>query len=91
MKLVILMILLEKKLAKNGIIHTIDVTVQDETFEATCSVASIKVRKIQKTVNRYVPVLFLDTLKVSTIEQTAEQTAATGGKGNAQLHRLGLR
>lgn len=74
-----------EKLAKNGIIHTIDVTVQDETFEATCSVASIKVRKIQKTVNRYVPVLFLDTLKVSTIEQTAEQTAATGGKGNAQL------
>lgn len=74
-----------EKLAKNGIIHTIDVTVQDETFEATCSIASIKVRKIQKTVNRYVPVLFLDTLKVSTIEQTAEQTAATGGKGNAQL------
>ena len=32
-----------------------------------------------------VPVLFLDTLKVSTIEQTAEQTEARGGKGNPPL------
>ena len=31
------------------------------------------------------PVLFLDTLKVSTIEQTAENTEARGGKGNAAL------
>lgn len=31
------------------------------------------------------PVLFLDTLKVSTIEQTAENTEARGGKGNAML------
>lgn len=31
------------------------------------------------------PVLFLDTLKVSTIEQTAEETEARGGKGNAAL------
>lgn len=31
------------------------------------------------------PVLFLDTLKVSTIEQTAETTEARGGKGNAAL------
>lgn len=31
------------------------------------------------------PVLFLDTLKVSTIEQTAEQTEARGGKGNPPL------
>lgn len=31
------------------------------------------------------PVLFLDTLKVSTIEQTAEQSEAKGGKGNASL------
>ncbi len=74
-----------EKIVANGLIHTVDIDKNDETFEATCSVASIKVRKIQKTVNRYVPVLFLDTLKVSTIEQTAEQTAATGGKGNAQL------
>jgi hypothetical protein len=35
--------------------------------------------------NRYVPVLFLDTLKVSTIEQTAEEVYAQGGKGNARL------
>ncbi len=31
------------------------------------------------------PVLYLDTLKVSTIEQTAEETEARGGKGNAPL------
>lgn len=31
------------------------------------------------------PVLYLDTLKVSTIEQTAEQTEAKGGKGNPPL------
>jgi hypothetical protein len=31
------------------------------------------------------PVLFLDTLKVSTIEQTGEQAEAKGGKGNASL------
>ena len=32
-----------------------------------------------------VPVLYLDTLKVTTIEQTAEETEARGGKGNAAL------
>lgn len=31
------------------------------------------------------PVLLLDTLKVSTIETTAETTYATGGKGNPRL------
>lgn len=31
------------------------------------------------------PVLYLDTLKVSTSEQTAENTSARGGKGNAEL------
>lgn len=31
------------------------------------------------------PALFLDTLKVSTIEQTAEQAEARGGKGNPPL------
>lgn len=36
-------------------------------------------------VTTYNPVLFLDTLKVSTIEQTAEQTEARGGKGNSPL------
>lgn len=30
-------------------------------------------------------VLYLDTLKVSTIEQTAEEATANGGKGNAPL------
>lgn len=31
------------------------------------------------------PVLYLDTLKVSTVEQTAENVYAQGGKGNAKL------
>ena len=31
------------------------------------------------------PVLYLDTLKVSNIEQTAENTSARGGKGNPEL------
>lgn len=31
------------------------------------------------------PVLYLDTLKVSTIEQTSENVSARGGKGNAEL------
>lgn len=33
----------------------------------------------------YVPVMYLDTLKVSTLEQTADQTSARGGLGNAEL------
>ena len=32
-----------------------------------------------------VPVLYLDTLKVSTMETTAQQVAANGGKGNSPL------
>lgn len=73
------------KVVKNGIIHTIDVDINNETFEATCTLDALKVRKTQKAVLRYVPVLFLDTLKVSTLEQTAEQTSANGGKGNSPL------
>ena len=37
------------------------------------------------TYGQYKPVLFLDTLKVSTIAQTASQASARGGKGNAEL------
>lgn len=33
----------------------------------------------------YIPVLYLDTLKISSIEQTAEQTSARGGFGNPNL------
>lgn len=33
----------------------------------------------------YIPVLYLDTLKVSTVEETAEQTSARGGLGNPEL------
>lgn len=74
-----------KRIVKNGLIHTVTVTACDESFDATCTVGSIKVRKTKKNVLRYVPVLFLDTLKVSTIEQASETTDATGGRGNAKL------
>ena len=33
----------------------------------------------------YIPVLYLDTLKISSVEQTAEQTSARGGLGNPNL------
>lgn len=74
-----------KVLVNSGLIHTTDVTVNNETFEATCTVSGLKIHKTKKTTNRYVPVLFLDTLKVSTIEQTAENVYAQGGHGNANL------
>lgn len=74
-----------ERIVKNGLIHTVDITACDETFDATCTVGSIKVRKTKKNVLRYVPVLFLDTLKVSTIEQAAEKVDATGGHGNSKL------
>lgn len=72
-------------LVKNGLIHTTVITANDETFEATCTVGGLKIHKVTKKANRYTPVLFLDTLKVSTIEQTAQEVYATGGKGNADL------
>lgn len=74
-----------KTLVANGLIHTLDVTEEGETFEATCTVKGLKARKTVKQTNRYVPVLFLDTLKVSTLEQTAENVYAQGGKGNGRL------
>ena len=74
-----------ERIVKNGLIHTVDITVCDETFDATCTVGAIKVRKIKKNVLHYVPVLFLDTLKVSTLEQATETTDARGGRGNAKL------
>lgn len=73
------------RIVKNGLIHTVSVTVCDESFDATCTVAGIKVRKTKKNVLRYIPVLYLDTLKVSTIEQATETTSATGGHGNSKL------
>lgn len=33
----------------------------------------------------YVPIMYLDTLKVSTVESTAEQSTARGGLGNPEL------
>lgn len=72
-------------LVRNGLIHTTYITANDETFEATAEVIGMKTRKVLKKVNRYTPVLFLDTLKVSNIEQTAEETYAEGGRGNGRL------
>lgn len=40
--------------------------------------------KLENDGNRGAPVLYLDTLKVSTTEQTAENTSARGGKGNPE-------
>ena len=33
----------------------------------------------------YIPIMYLDTLKVSTLEQSASQTSARGGLGNPEL------
>ena len=47
-------------------------------------VADVTIYKIASDGSE-IPFLFLDTLKVSTIEQTAEQADARGGKGNPKL------
>ena len=48
-------------------------------------VADVTFCKINEDGSRGAPVLYLDTLKVSTIEQTAETADARGGKGNPKL------
>lgn len=48
-------------------------------------VADVTFYKIKDDGTPGAPVLYLDTLKVSTIEQTAENTSARGGKGNPEL------
>lgn len=48
-------------------------------------VADVTFYKINNDESQGAPVLYLDTLKVSTIEQTAENAEARGGKGNAAL------
>lgn len=48
-------------------------------------VADVSFYKIKADGTRGDLALYLDTLKVSTIEQTAEQTEARGGKGNPPL------
>ena len=48
-------------------------------------VADVMFYEIDDNGNAGKPVLYLDTLKVSTIEQTAEEAIAKGGKGNAPL------
>ena len=50
-------------------------------------VADVTIYKLETKngVTTETPFLFLDTLKVSTLEQTAEQSDARGGKGNPKL------
>jgi hypothetical protein len=48
-------------------------------------VADVTFYELKSDETRGAPVLYLDTLKVSTIEQTAENAEARGGKGNAAL------
>lgn len=48
-------------------------------------VADVMFYKINDSGEAGEPVLYLDTLKVSTIEQTAEEVSANGGKGNPPL------
>ena len=48
-------------------------------------VADVTFYEIAENGDPGAPVLYLDTLKVSTIEQTAENTSARGGKGNPEL------
>ena len=48
-------------------------------------VADVTFYKIKADGTMGTPVLYLDTLKVSTIEQTAEEAIAQGGKGNPPL------
>ena len=48
-------------------------------------VADVTFYKIKDDGTKGDPVLYLDTLKVSTIEQTAETVDARGGKGNPKL------
>lgn len=74
-----------ERIVKNGLIHTVTVTDCGESFDATATVGKIKVKKIKKNVLQYTPVLYLDTLKISTLEQASETTDATGGQGNAKL------
>ena len=48
-------------------------------------VADVTFYKLNDDGTRGAPALYLDTLKVSTIEQTAETADARGGKGNPKL------
>lgn len=48
-------------------------------------VADLTFYEIQSDGTPGAPVLYIDTAKVSTIEQTAENTSARGGKGNPEL------
>jgi len=53
-------------------------------IKEVCDVTFYEKKTVEGVVTE-VPVLYLDTLKVSTMEQTAENTAARGGKGNPKL------
>lgn len=48
-------------------------------------VSNVSIYELDANGNPDMLVLYLDSLKVSTIEQTAESTDATGGWGNPKL------
>lgn len=50
---------------------------------ADCTLYAIALDKYDDEV--YIPIMYFDTLKVSTIEQTASETSARGGLGNPHL------
>lgn len=50
---------------------------------ANCTLYAIDLDKYDNEI--YIPIMYLDTLKVSTIEQSAEQVTARGGSGNPKL------
>lgn len=54
-------------------------------IKEVADVTMYKIVKGEDNLITYEPVLFLDTLKISTVETTAEQTEARGGKGNSPL------
>jgi hypothetical protein len=50
---------------------------------ANCTLYAIDLDKYDNEI--YIPIMYLDTLKVSTVEQGAEQVTARGGLGNPKL------
>lgn len=74
-----------KTIVDKGVIHTVPLNINGELVDCTCTISNFVTKKINKASIKYVPVLFLDSLKISTLEQTAEESEATGGQGDSTL------
>ena len=55
-----------QSLVANGLIHTTTITVNNETFEATCAVKKLTVRKTKKIANRQVEIFIIIFLEIKT-------------------------